>query len=45
MPFRSVKQRAFMYARHPEIAAGWTAEHGSKIVPKKKKKKKSKKRS
>ena len=33
MPFRSSKQRAFMYARHPEIAKRWASEHGNKIVP------------
>jgi len=26
MPFRSERQRRFMYARHPAIAARWTAE-------------------
>jgi len=38
MPFRSEKQRRYMYARHPEIAKRWTKKYGSKIVPKKKKK-------
>jgi len=37
MPFKSAKQRAYLWAKHPEIAKRWTAEHGSKIVPKKKK--------
>lgn len=36
MPFRSSKQRAFLWANHPEIAKRWTDEHGSKIVPSKK---------
>jgi hypothetical protein len=36
MPFRSVKQRKLMWAKHPEIARKWTKEHGSKIVKKKK---------
>lgn len=41
MPFRSEKQRRFLWMHHPEIAKRWTKEHGSKIVPSKKKKKKS----
>lgn len=28
MPFASQKQRAFMYARHPEIAKRWRKESG-----------------
>lgn len=28
MPFKSQKQRAYMYARHPEIAKRWRKEHG-----------------
>ena len=40
MPFKSKKQRRFMYAKHPKIAKRWTKEHGSKVVPKKKIKKK-----
>jgi hypothetical protein len=35
MPFRSVKQRKFMWAKHPEIAKKWTKEHGSKKRKKK----------
>lgn len=38
MPYRSEKQRRFMHAKHPDIAARWDAEYGSKIVPKKGKK-------
>lgn len=41
MPFRSEKQRRYMWAKHPEIAEKWTSEYGSK--PKKKKTKKRKK--
>jgi hypothetical protein len=41
MPYRSAKQRAFMHARHPEIAARWDAKYGGKIVPKKKAAKKA----
>ena len=29
MPFRSVKQRKFLWANHPDIAKRWTEEHGS----------------
>lgn len=36
MPFRSEKQRRFMYAQHPEIAKRWTKKYGSKVVPSKK---------
>lgn len=36
MPFRSEKQRRFMYAKHPEVAKRWAAEYGSKPRPKKK---------
>lgn len=31
MPFKSVKQRKFMWAKHPEIAKRWTKKYGSKI--------------
>jgi len=37
MPFRSVKQRKYMWMRHPKIAKEWTEKYGSKIVKKKKK--------
>lgn len=40
MPYRSEKQRRFMHAEHPEIAARWDAETGGKIVPKDPKKSK-----
>lgn len=39
MPFKSEKQRRFMYAKHPEIAKRWTKKYGSKIRKGKKKKK------
>ncbi len=42
MPFKSVKQRKYMWAKHPGLAKRWTKKYGSKIV--KSKKKKSKKR-
>jgi hypothetical protein len=44
VPFKSVKQRKFMWAKHPEIAKRWTAEHGSTIKPKAKPKAKAKKK-
>lgn len=35
MPYKSAKQRAFMHAKHPEIAERWDRETGGKIVPSK----------
>lgn len=29
MPFRSEKQRRYMWKNHPDIARRWTQEHGS----------------
>ena len=37
MPYRSAKQRRFMHARHPKIAARWDKKYGGKIVKSKKK--------
>lgn len=37
MPFRSGKQRRFMFAKHPKIAKRWAKKYGTK--PKKGKKK------
>jgi hypothetical protein len=31
MPFKSKKQRAFMYAKHPKIAKRWAKKYGNKI--------------
>lgn len=31
MPFKSKKQRAFMYANHPKIAKKWSNKYGNKI--------------
>jgi hypothetical protein len=39
MPFRSAKQRRYMYAKHPKIARRWSKKYGSKIRKKKKGKK------
>ncbi len=37
MPFRSAKQRRFMFAKHPKIAQKWARTYGTKIVCTKKK--------
>jgi hypothetical protein len=42
MPYRSDKQRRYMHARHPEIAARWDKEYGGKVQPKGKTKAKTK---
>lgn len=39
-PYKSTKQRAWMYINKPEIARRWDAAYGGKIVKSKKKKKK-----
>jgi len=38
MPFKSEKQRRYLWAKHPDIARRWTKKYGSK--PKKKRIKK-----
>ncbi len=38
MPFRSEKQRRYLWKFHPDIAERWTKEHGSKPVGKKRRK-------
>ena len=43
MPFKSEKQRRYLWVKHPEIARKWTKKYGSK--PKGTKKGKSKKKS
>jgi len=35
MPFKSQKQRAFMYSQHPEIAKRWEKETPKKKLPEK----------
>ncbi len=35
MPFKSAKQRRFMFARHPKIAKRWAKKYGTKIRRKK----------
>ena len=39
MPFKSEKQRKYLFAKEPAIAKKWTKKYGSKIKPKKRKKK------
>jgi hypothetical protein len=39
MPYKSAKQRRFMHAKHPKIAAKWDKKYGGKIKPGSKKKK------
>ena len=34
MPFKSEKQRKYLWANEPKIAKDWTEEYGSKIVKK-----------
>ena len=34
-PYKSAKQRGYMHANHPKIAARWDKETGGKIVKKK----------
>lgn len=35
MPFRSAKQRRFMFAKHPAIAKRWAKKYGTKPRPRK----------
>ena len=39
MPFRSEKQRKYLFAKEPAISKKWTKKYGSKIKPNKRKKK------
>lgn len=32
MPYRSVKQRKYMHAKHPQIAKRWDRKYGGRIV-------------
>lgn len=36
MPFKSKRQRRYMFAKHPKIARRWAKKYGSKIRRKKK---------
>lgn len=35
MPFRSERQRRYLWLAHPDIAKRWSAEYGSKPVSRK----------
>lgn len=35
MPFRSEKQRRFLWAKHPDIARKWTKKYGAKLAEQK----------
>jgi hypothetical protein len=39
MPFKSEKQRRFLWAKHPRIAKRWSKEGPNKGLPKRKSKK------
>lgn len=39
MPFKSSKQRRYLWLKEPALAEKWTKEYGSKPQPGKKKKK------
>lgn len=32
MPFKSERQRRYMWVKHPKIAKKWTKKYGSKVV-------------
>ncbi len=38
MPFRSEKQRKFLWAFHPDIAKRWSEEYGGKLTKSKRSK-------
>lgn len=44
MPFRSEKQRRFMWAKHPEIARRWAREYGSSLRSKVRREKRRRKK-
>ena len=35
MPFKSTKQRRYLWAKHPKVAKRWTKKYGSKVAKKK----------
>ena len=44
MPYKSDKQRRYMHAQHPKIAAEWDKKYGGKVSKAKPQKPKTKKR-
>jgi len=43
MPFKSERQRRYLYANKPTLAKRWTEKYGSEVQPKKSRRKKVKK--
>jgi len=43
MPFKSAKQRRFMFAKKPAIAKRWAKKYGTKVKGRKRVKRKAKK--
>ena len=37
MPFKSAKQRKYLFANEPKLAKQWAKKYGTKIQPSKKK--------
>jgi hypothetical protein len=37
MPYKSEKQRKYLHAKEPKLAAKWDKKYGGKVVPSKKK--------
>jgi len=44
MPFKSEKQRRYLWAKHPSIARRWTEKYGSEIRKKLKKREERRKK-
>lgn len=42
MPYTSEKQRAYLHAKHPALAAKWDAETGGHVMPNKQPKRRPK---
>jgi hypothetical protein len=36
MPFKSARQRRYLFAKHPKIAKRWAKKYGTKPRPKRK---------
>ena len=34
MPFKSAKQRNYLWAKHPDVAKRWTKKYGKKVIAK-----------
>ena len=44
MPFKSEKQKRYLYANEPALAAEWSSKYGGKVQGKKKSTKKTRKK-